>query len=96
MASTKMDDLRRNCGELATISAVLYDVSLIPTIRLRVKILSLQNDELEKMIRCTSVGLPVGMSGPSFPENESLERVLGLEYAYGGEAHSNVSMVRQD
>jgi hypothetical protein len=22
-----MDDLRRNCGELATISAVLYDVS---------------------------------------------------------------------
>lgn len=27
MASTKIEDFRRNCGELATISAVLVDVS---------------------------------------------------------------------
>lgn len=31
-----------------------------------------------------------------FSKNESLKRVLVLEYAYGGEAYSNVSMVRQD
>jgi acetylglutamate synthase len=84
-----MDDLRRNCGELATISAVLYDVSFdsnnqVPEIQF-LKDVGLLSTSLVLFSHCQCQV----SSTNSTEEKGSCEKGPWR----GGTAYSNVSMV---
>jgi hypothetical protein len=80
-----MEDLRRNCGELATISAVLYDVSPGSTNKLGSFAQGLTSQQ-RQMVTATFMPL-ASRVGKSI-------RIKQVPWRHGGgQTYSNVSMV---